>query len=96
MSLNPETIAEFLSLPTIDDTQTAFATSNIFISETTAAHWRSMGDLYAVVETVATVTPATPTPEDAGCWAMVSSWGRRQRLTPPPLPRLLSRRPTWP
>ena len=51
--MSPDAISEILRLPTIDDTQTAFAASNIFISETTAARWRSTGDIGEIMDSLA-------------------------------------------
>ena len=63
--MSPDTIAEILRLPTIDDTQTAFAASNIFISETTAARWRSTGNIGEVMDLLA------EPPVKAGCLAKI-------------------------
>ena len=42
ITVSSETLLEYLHLPTVDDTQTAFAKIEIFISETTAAKWRKL------------------------------------------------------
>jgi hypothetical protein len=42
ITVSPKTLLECLHLPTADDTQTAFAKLEIFISETTAVKWRKM------------------------------------------------------
>ena len=64
--MEPLTVAEMLRLPTIDDTQTAFARNSIFISETTAARWRSAGEVLDEL-------PRRDSPPAQGtCFAMLS------------------------
>ena len=81
--LNVETIKGFLSLPTVDDTQTAFASDNIFISETTAARWRSLENIDEVL--VALEEEEEETSTRPSCWVLVQmkiascyTWNREQ------------------
>ena len=48
-NLSPEELLFCLRLPTIDDTQTAFAKKGLHISETTAARWRELANDESVI-----------------------------------------------
>ena len=90
IQIDSDTIIHILQLPTIDATQTAFATHNIHISESTAMKWREYandGQTHLVNYNTYASTDVKPT-QSCVKWA----WSRLNRHTSteqseqPPMP----------
>ena len=54
--LYPESIMAFIVLPTADDTQTALAKANVFLSETTAIRWRKEKNFVHIAKSLESAT----------------------------------------
>jgi len=71
VTISNEILLEYLHLPTIDDTQTAFAKSDICISESTAAKWRKLAREDSIETVQANLPLEQPEPSVSGTWTLL-------------------------